>query len=66
MKQRKHTTLTDEKKPVGRPRVSEDERLIMGALRLNRRQWETFEAMGGVAWLRTLLDRSASARGRKT
>lgn len=66
MKQRKHTALTDEKKPVGRPRVSEDERLIMGALRLNRGQWETFEAMGGVAWLRTLLDRSTSAHGRKT
>lgn len=43
--------MTD-KRPQGRPPVTEAERLRIGTIRLTQAQWDKLAALGGVEWLR--------------
>lgn len=41
---------------AGRPKKDPSERTINKSVRLTEKQWKEFEANGGVAWLRQLLN----------
>jgi hypothetical protein len=46
------------KKPMGRPPVPVEERLVQRSVRLTMAQWAKFDAAGGLPWLRKLIDRA--------
>jgi hypothetical protein len=46
------------KNPGGRPPKPEAERLVQRSIRLTPAQWAKFDAAGGIAWLRGLIDRA--------
>jgi|DEB19_MinimDraft_2_1074335.scaffolds.fasta_scaffold55726_2 hypothetical protein len=41
----------------GRPPKAEGDVFVQGSLRLNAAQWDEFSKVGGVDWLRGVLDR---------
>jgi len=47
---------------MGRPSIPEEDRLIHGAIRLTRKQWEQYRALGGVEWLREAIKRATARR----
>lgn len=40
----------------GRKPIPEEERLVLGSIRLSPQQWKLFRGLGGAKWLRTRLD----------
>jgi len=42
--------------------IPEEERLVLGSIRLSPQQWELFRAIGGAAWLRENLQAIKGAR----
>lgn len=46
------TAKAPAKRPQGRPVVSEEARLRVGAIRLTQAQWDKLAALGGAEWLR--------------
>jgi len=46
----------------GRMPIPEEERLVLGSIRLSPQQWELFRAIGGAAWLRENLQAIKGAR----
>jgi hypothetical protein len=39
----------------GRKPIPEEERLVLGSIRLSEQQWKLFRALGGAKWLRRAL-----------
>ena len=46
------------KHPGGRPPKPDEEKLMQRSIRLLPKQWEKFDAAGGIDWLRKLIDRA--------
>lgn len=49
---------SEPKSKGGRPPKAAEERLVQRSIRLLPAQWEKFDASGGIAWLRDLIDRA--------
>lgn len=52
------TAKAPAKRPQGRPVVSEEARLRVGAIRLTQAQWDKLDALGGAEWLRQQIARA--------
>jgi hypothetical protein len=46
----------------GRKPIPEEERLVLGSIRLSEQQWKLFRAIGGASWLRDNLNQIRAAR----
>ena len=43
---------------AGRKPLPQEEKSVTGAMRLTAAQWEKFKSLGGVAWLRGVLQKA--------
>jgi hypothetical protein len=50
-----------EKRPRGRPRLDEDEKMVGRNVWMPRALWEKIDRNGGVEWLRALVKRARDA-----
>lgn len=49
---------SEPKNKGGRPTKPDDQRLVQRSIRMLPSQWAKFDAIGGVGWLRALIDRA--------
>jgi hypothetical protein len=50
----------------GRKPIPEEERLVLGSIRLSEQQWKLFRALGGAKWLRGQMDAAIVKIGENT
>ena len=46
----------------GRPAIPDDQKLVVGGVRLTREQWDQYKALGGADWLRETIKRAWARR----
>lgn len=52
---------SEPKNKGGRPTKPDDQRLVQRSIRMLPSQWVMFDAVGGVGWLRALIDRAGGS-----
>jgi hypothetical protein len=50
----------------GRKPIPEEERLVLGSIRLSPAQWRLFRGLGGAKWLRAQMDAAIVKIGENT